>query len=200
MARRRLNVLWVVVFVLASAAGTAAAAPSWRLAAGSTIAPNGEPGQSGVSLAFGAFVPVEGRWSFGALFHVDDQGTALTALRDPNDGTPLGVVGDLHRWTYGGEWQAEALVRRTKRWDWHWNAGFGYARQEIDRRGINAGAVSGITLSTGTAALLPLAGGHHLGLALAYRRAFLSTAADPGRSTHWATTALEWRWQGTPKE
>ena len=30
--------------------------------------------------------------------------------------------------------------------------------------------------------------------------AILRTAADPGRSTQWATAGLEWHWQRTPKE
>lgn len=189
-----------VVLALACVAGAAQASPTWVLGVGTTLAPNGAPGETGTSATLAVLVPFEGRWSFGPAFFVDDQGTGLTELRDPNDGTPLGVVGDLHRWTYGGEWRTEALLHRSKRYEWSWNAGFGYGRQEIDRRGVNGGAVSGVTLSTGTTALLPLAGGHRIGLSLAYRKLAVSTEADPGRTTQWATAALEWRWQGTPKE
>jgi len=200
MRGRISNCLWGAGLALACLAGAAQASPAWLLSIGSSIAPNGSPGQGGAAATFGALVPFEGRWSFGPVFFVDDHGTGLIDLRDPNDGTLLGTVGDLHRWTYGGEWRTEAVLRQSKRWEWDWNVGFGYGRQEIDQRGVNAGAVSGITLSTGTTALLPLAGGHHLGLALAYRHLAVSAESDPGRTTDWATATIEWRWQGTPKE
>ncbi len=200
MRLRTRRLVACALVALALSASAAAASPTWLLSAGGTLGPDGAPGKGGAAATFGALVPFGGRWSFGVLFIVDDLGTGLTDLRDPNDGSLLGTVGDLHRWSYGGEWRTEANLRRTKRLEVDWNAGFGYARQEVDRRGINAGAASSITLSTGASFLRPLAGGHELGLSLAYRHAFVSTDLDPGRSTHWATAALEWRWQGTPKE
>lgn len=186
--------------VLAGSACTTAAAPVVVAALGSTLSADGQPGTGGASGSLGLMVPVEGRWAFGLKLFVDDLGTGLTDLTDPNTGEALGRVGDLHRWAYGGEWCAEATLHAGRRARLLWGAGFGYGRQESDRRGDVLDAVSAITASTSASFLVPASHGHAFGLTLAARRGFFSTNADPNRATNWTTAALEWRWQGTPKE
>lgn len=191
----------LVFAVSACAAGAArAASPELVASFGSTISANGEPGTGGAAGTLGLMFPIEGRWAFGAVLFVDDLGTGLADLRDPNTGEPLGTVADLHRWSFGGEWRAEAMLHAARRARVLWGAGFGYGRQEKDQRGAVTGAASSITASTSLSFLVPAAHGHAFGVALAARRAFVNTDGAPDRATSWATAAFEWRWQGTPKD
>ncbi len=194
----------LAVLVLAAAAGIAGSAraesPVVVATAGVSLSPNGTPGAGGSAGSFGLLFPFDGRWSCGAALFAEDLGTSLGTLRDPNSGDSLGTVADLHRWAFGGEWQVEARLYRGRRAGLMWGAGFGYGRQERDQRGQVNGAVSGVTASTSATLVVLISHGHAFGVALAARRLFVSTAADPGRSTNWATAAFEWRWQGTPKE
>lgn len=183
------------------AAGTAhAASPVLVASAGMALSPNGQPDGGGAAGGLGLMFPVEGPWSFGAVLFAEDLGTGLAELHDPNTGEALGTVADLHRWSFGGEWRAEARLYNARRARLLWGVGFGYGREEKDQRGQVAGAVSGITASTSASFLIPAAHGHAFGVALAVRRLFVSTESDPDLSTHWATAAVEWRWQGTPKD
>lgn len=194
--------LAVLVFAtMASAASIARAeSPVVVATAGASLSPNGTPGAGGSAGSFGLLFPLDSRWSFGGALFAEDLGTGLGVLRDPNSGDALGAVADLHRWAFGGEWQVEARLHRGRRMGLAWGAGFGYGRQERDQRGRVNGAVSGVTASTSAMLVVPIPHGHAFGVAVAARRLFVSTAADPGRSTNWATAAFEWRWQGTPKE
>ena len=62
------------------------------------------------------------------------------------------------------------------------------------------GAVSGITFSTGTTYLVPLANGHRVGISLLWRGLAVSRDSDAGRTTQGTVAALEWQWQGAPKD
>ena len=184
----------------ASMAPTPSTAPEVLLALGSTLGVTGAPGSGGASATFGLLFPIESRLAFGGSLFVDDLGTGLGVLHDPNTGLELGTVATTHRWSYGGEWRAELRVHESRRVRLMWGAGFGYGRQERDQRGTLRDAASGVLASTGATFLLKSAHGHSLGTTLAIKRAFVKHEADPDRSTSWATAALEWRWQGTPRE
>lgn len=193
--------VWVVGLALLVAASSASAATRWSVLAGTTFGVNGAPGQGGSAGSVAMSVPVEdGDWRFGLALTAADQGTARIALRDPNDGTLLGRVGDLHRWTYALEWFGTRRLVGGRGWASEAGLGFGWSRQQVDRRGTLADAVSGALLSARLDFTHPVANGQRLGLALGWHRALLRTAADPGRSTQWATAALAWHWQRTPKE
>jgi hypothetical protein len=175
-------------------------APEVLLGVGSTLGVTGRPGSGGAAAAFGLMFPIQGRFAFGGSLFADDLGTGLGVLRDPNTGLELGTVATTHRWSYGGEWRAELRLHESRRVRLLWGAGFGYGRQERDQRGTLRDAASGVLASTGATCLLKTAHGHALGVTLAIKRDFVKHEADPDRSTSWATAALEWRWQGTPRE
>jgi hypothetical protein len=199
-ARGRMGVLCLALAWLGMATAATAASPELRLSLGNTLGANGDPGGSGVSAAGGMMWPVADRFAFGAVLFADDLGTGLATLHDPNTGLGLGTVANAHRWTFGGEWRGEWRLHDSPGARLLWGAGFGYGRQEIDQRGQVRDAVSGAVASTGVTYLLKAAHGHAIGAALAVRHALLHRASDPARSTNWATAALEWRWQGTPKD
>ena len=191
----------VGVLALLVSASSATAATRWSVLAGTSLGVNGAPGQGGSAGSIEMSLPVEdGGWRFGAALSAADQGTARVELRDPNDGTLLGRVGDLHRWTYSLEWFGTRRLAGGRGWASDATLGFGWSRQQLDRRGSVNDAVSGALLSARLDLTHPVANGQRLGLALGWHRALLRTAADPGRSTQWATAALAWHWQRTPKE
>ena len=175
-------------------------APEVLLSVGNTLGVTGSPGSGGASAALGLLFPVDGRFSFGGSLFVDDLGTGLGMLRDPNTGLELGTVATTHRWSYGGEWRAQLCLHESPRTRLAWGAGFGYGRQERDQRGTLKDAASGVLASTSGTFLLHTSHGHSLGATLAFKREFVKHEADPDRSTSWATAALEWRWRGTPRE
>jgi len=109
-------------------------------------------------------------------------------------------VATTHRWSFGGEWRAEAQLSDTRRLRVLWSAGFGYGRQERDQRGEVRDAASGVVASTAATFLAPIGRAHALGLALAFRREFVHHESDPDRSTSWASAALEWRFRALPQQ
>ena len=180
----------------------AVAPPEVALRVGSTVGANGSPGTGGASASLALMWPFEERFAFGGVLYADDLGTDFVELEDPNTGEPLGTVASLHRMGYGAGWRVEAQVLRSevRRWRFLWGADFGYERQERDLRGLVDGAVSGLIVSTGPTFLFRTMGGHSFGGSVAWKHAFISTDADPDRSTDWGLFAFAWRWQPTPKE
>ena len=170
------------------------------ISTGTTFRVNGNPGSGGAAVSLAMLWPFEGRWAFGVVAHADDMGTDMTELFDPNTGQSLGTIGELHRWGYGVSWRGEALLAQSGRWQVRWGADFGYMREEADLRGDVVDAVSGVAVATGPALLWRLTGGHSIGLAGAWKHAFVNTEQHPDRTTDWASLAFQWRWQGTAKE
>ena len=170
------------------------------LAAGSTLGVNGAPGSGGAAASLGLAWPFAKRWAFGGALFAQDLGTGFTDLRDPNTGALLGTVAGIHRWSFGGEWRAEATLRQTRRLRWLWGAGFGYGREERDQRGEVNDAVSGVTASTAGTVLWQSPNGQALGASVAYRQAFVDREADRERPTRWVTATLEWRWRAISKD
>jgi hypothetical protein len=176
--------------------------PEVALTVGTTVGVNGNPGGGGASGSLAFLWPFEQRFAFGIVAYADDFGTDFVDLKDPNTGELLGTVAALHRMGYGAGWRAEARLFHSeeRRWRFLWGADFAYARQERDIRGSTDNAVSGVLVATGPQFLWRAMGGHSFGGALAWKHAFMSTDADPDRSTDWAQLAFVWRWQRLPKE
>jgi hypothetical protein len=198
---RRVGTSLVAAAMFAGAhAARASSAPEVLLSVGTSFAVNGEPGSGGASAAGGLLWPFEKHYAFGLALYADDQGTGSVVLHDPNTGTDLGTIGSEHRWTYGGEWRAEARLHDATRARLAWGASLGYGRQVVDEFGETQDAVSGVLASTGLTYLYKASHGHAFGATLAYKHQFVHLESDPNRSTTWATASFEWRWQGTPKE
>ena len=194
-----------VPIVLGALASPAHALPSLLppevvVGGGWTMAVNGEPGTGGAAGLLAAEWPFAARWSFGGALFAQDMGTATSELHDPNTGALLGTVASTHRWSYGLEWRGETAIRETSHTRWHWNGGFGYARQERDERGTVNDAVSGITASTGVTALWLFSHGQGVGATLQYRHQFVDTESSPDRATRCVSATLEWRWSSIPKD
>ena len=187
------------------AAGPARALPSLLppelvVGAGWTMGVNGEPGTGGAAATVAAQWPFAARWSFGGALFMQDQGTAVEELHDPNTGEPLGAVATTHRWTYGLEWRAATTIRESGPLRWEANGGFGWARQERDERGVVNDAVSGISAMVGLTGLWQTKHAHAFGATLLYRHQFVDTEPSPDRATRAISAQLEWRWRSTPKE
>lgn len=192
--------LLLALACLAPAMVRAEGSPELSVATGTTFAVDGEPGGGGAALALGMVWPIAKGVGFGVTLRADDHGTGREELFDPNTGQPLGVVGGLHRWSWGVDWTAVYRLQASRRSRLEARAGFGHLRQEADRRGVVVDAVTGTRLSAGLSWLRPMSHGHAWGASLALNRAAIRRSADPGRTVSWATAAVEWRWQGTPRE
>jgi hypothetical protein len=192
--------LLLALACLAPATARAEGSPELSVATGTTFSVDGEPGGGGAALALGLVWPIAKGVGFGVTLRADDHGTGREELFDPNTQQSLGVTAGLHRWSWGVDWTATHRLLTSRRSRLEARVGFGYLRQEADRRGVVGDAVTGTRLSAGLGWLRPMSHGHALGASLALNRAAIRRTADPGRTTSWATAAVEWRWQGTPRE
>lgn len=194
------------VLVLATALlvpGTTARAewlrPELRLAAGSTGTVTGSPNEGGVSLGAGLNWPVTERFGFGFRLFADDLGVDEARLRDPNDGSDLGTVAQLHRWTYGAAWSGSAAVTQLGRIGIDALGEFGYWREESDVRGRTQTASSAVGFTLGGAAVLPLTGAHGLAAVARYHRVMSARDVEFTRVDRYSTLSLQWRWSLAPQ-
>jgi hypothetical protein len=172
--RRTIGSLALAALLSAALAPTASAGPAPRLVAtaGGTLGVLGDFDEGGTSLAVGALWPVEGPLAMGIHLGASDLGTRLGRLRDPNDGTDLGVVALGHRQAYGAAWRLDSEL--PGRWGWtpYASGTWGYSRVADDVRGEAGPAVSSTTFSLGLGALRPLGRGHSVGASVRYHRLF----------------------------
>jgi len=195
----------VLAALLVAGAGAAAAParagafvprPTLELTGGTTFAVTGTPDGGGAALSLSALWPVLERVRFGIQAYADDIGTELVELRDPNDGTPLGTSSDVHRWTYGAAWRAEADAWRLGRWKGGVTGALGLWRVEDDRRGETFAAGSAVGFRIGADARRPLGRGREIGVALHYHRLDQNDQTAWRRVDRYASAALELRWAG----
>lgn len=171
-------------------------APALALAGGKTFAVTGEPSGGGASASIAALWPVMERVRFGVQAYADDIGTEVVELLDPNDGTPLGPVAEMHRWAWGAAWRAEADVWSLGRWKGGASGGFGLWRVEDDQRGATFAAGSAVGFRLGADARRPFGRGREIGLALNYHRLDPNDDSAWRRVDRYASAALELRWTG----
>lgn len=200
----RVRPLLFAALVVAAAAAPATTVLAWPrlarpelvLAAGSTFAATGQPADGGLSLSAAALWPVVDRVRFGAQLYADDIGTHLVQLRDPNDGAPLGLAADAHRWAWGGAWRAEADAWSVGRWTGGVSGDFGFWRVEDDRRGTTFAAGSAVGFRIGADARRPLGRGKDVGVEINYHRLAQDAAASWQRVDRYASAAIQFRWSG----
>jgi len=157
--RRTWVALWVGIMCMAGAAH--AAGPSLEANLGGTFGSSDEPKSGGFSTALSALWSAEPVW-FGPTLFVDDLGTRLGRLEDPNDQTDLGAVQELHRVSFGGAWRVDVPVRIAPKWPAYVGAAAGIYRirdsqlgvvqQEFSATGVSVAA--GLRRSVGKAMLL----------------------------------------------
>jgi hypothetical protein len=197
---RSLRLLSLAAPVAAICLFTAAASASslWPAAvdftAGHTFATTGEPSGGGVSLSVAPLWSVTDRLNFGVSFFADDIGTRIDNLVDPNDGTPLGAVGQKHRWTFGGAWHADMDLVKVGRWQTEASSSWGYWRIEDDVRGRTLAASSAVGFNVGGGVRRAVSKAQDLGVLVAYNRVFSDRQVAFGRVDRYASVALEWRW------
>lgn len=199
MRRRSCAFLALILVLAASPASAQWPRPEMRLAAGTTMAVTGEPDGGGVALSAGLHWPLAERFGFGVRVFADDLGTDETRLLDPNDGTDLGSVAQMHRWAYGAAWSGDFHATSLGRFDLDALGEFGYWREEADVRGRTQSASSAVGFTLGGAATWPLTGAHALAAVVRYHRVLSARDIEFTRVDRYTTVALEWRWSLAPQ-
>ncbi|HYM81103.1 MAG TPA: hypothetical protein VEY91_06795 [Candidatus Limnocylindria bacterium] len=161
---------------------------------GRTLGVLGAPDEGGFSLALAALWPAHSRARFGVMAFADDLGSRIGRLEDPNDGTDLGAVETIHRWTYGGGWRIDVGFPGRWGWDPFASGTWGAYRLEDDHRGEVSRALSSIGFSLGAGVVRPVSGRAALGVGVRYHRVFNDVA---GR---YLSVAAQWRWGGSRGE
>jgi len=198
-ARTLLSLLVLVLQLAPVAARAQWPRPELRMAAGTTMAVTGEPDGGGVTVGAGLHWPLSDRFGFGVRVFADDLGTDETRLLDPNDGTDLGAVAQVHRWTYGAAWSGDYRAASFGRMGLDALGEFGYWREEADVRGRTRAASSAVGFTLGGAATWPLTGAHALAAVARYHRVLSARDIEFTRVDRYTTVALEWRWSLAPK-
>jgi hypothetical protein len=143
----------------------------------------------GVSAWTAVLWPVE-RWiRVGAMLHVDDHGTEIGRLLDPNDGTDLGATATDHRMVIGGAWRADFPFRLSRTWGGLAGATVGYYRVQNDVVGVveSAFSTSGVSGALGVHRSSWIAS--DIGITFRYHYAF-DERLDP-----YGSLTLDWTWQ-----
>jgi len=202
----RAHPLFLAALLVAGAASAATGAlarpaisippPTLEFAGGTTFAVTGEPAGGGATFSVAALWPVMERVRFGVQAYADDIGTEIVELRDPNDGTPLGPAAEMHRWTWGAAWRAEADVWSLGRWKGGASGGLGLWRVEDDRRGVTFAAGSAVGFRLGADARRPFGRGREIGVAINYHRLDQNDQTAWRRVGRYASAAIEFRWTG----
>lgn len=192
-------------FLLATAAAAALglceparAGSLWPVAvdftAGNTFATTGDPSGGGVSFSATPLWDMTERLHFGVSVFADDIGSRVSELRDPNDGTPIGSVAELHRWAWGGAWHADMDLFSLGRWQTEASSSWGYWRIEDDVRGRTHAANSAVGFAFAGGVHRAVSKTHDLGCLVSYNRVFSDRRQAADRVDRYATVALEWRW------
>lgn len=168
--------------------------PALVLSAGGTFAVTGAPDGGGLSFSLSPLWPVHERARFGLVAFADDVGSQIVELYDPNDGTPLGTSAEMHRWTWGAAWRAEADLLDRGPWTAGASGTWGYWRIEDDRRGVELAAGSAVGFTLGADLRRSIGRARELGLAVRYHRLSEDPSTSWRRVDRYASAALELRW------
>lgn len=170
-------------------------APDVTLSAGSTYFASGAIDGGGASGTLSFDWPVNERFAFGVVAFADDIGSRIGELVDPNDGTPLGLVAEAHRWTYGGAWHARAqLLSPRSPWGLEWRGGWGYSRVEDDERGQTFAAASAVGFSSGLGLFRRIGARQAIGVSTRLQLLAVEHGPTDDRANRYGAAALEWRW------
>ncbi len=200
MTTRGISGLLAVAALLALAPAKAFALPhvprpELALSAGRTWAVTGAPDDGGLTFAIAPTWHVCERGRFGFVGYADDLGTQLVELFDPNDGTPLGTAAELHRWTFGAAWRAEADLWDRGPWTVGATGAWGWWRVQDDVRGDVNAAGSAVGFILGADVRRAAGRGREVGLTVRYHRLDENREVTWKRVDRYASAALEMRWK-----
>jgi hypothetical protein len=122
------------------------------------------------------------------MVFADDLGTRLGRLVDPNNGTDLGAVAEVHRYAFGGAWRFDvpfgAWAGFTPRAIGSW----GYYRIQEDRVGVVTSAISATGWSLGGAL------SHHLSPSISIGASAHYHGLQDERQNHYVSASVDLSW------
>ena len=144
--------MWVAALALLATAGQSYGAPRLEFGLGVTGVSSDGPKRTGAAVTAAMLWEIVPGFEFGPMLFADDLGSRIGRLRDPNDGTDLGAVGEDHRGIIGVAWRLDLPLVNQGRWRAATGATWGYYRLQDDRIGVIRSAVSAIGWSIGAGA------------------------------------------------
>jgi hypothetical protein len=174
--------------VICCAAGPVQAWPMIGVGVGASSGATENLEGPGFSAWGAALWPVEPWIRTGFMAHVDDQGTSLGSLQDPNDGTDLGTVPTEHRMVYGAAWRADFPFTVGGKWRGLTGASLGYYRVQDDRVGVIQEAFSATGASVSLGMMFGSRGGSDFGMSFRFHRVF------DERLENYGSLTLDWTW------
>jgi hypothetical protein len=133
----------------------------------------GAPDGGGSSASLAALWPVDPRFCFGVMLHLDDAGTIVdTVAGVPGSALAYGRFEQFHRAAWGASWRLDASGR-----PWHGliprlSATWGYYRIVDDQRGAKQGTIGSTGFSLAPSLRVALGPRLALGLVARYHRLF----------------------------
>lgn len=164
------------------------AMPAVEARLGSAGAISGSVAEGGPSGALGLLWPAARGVFAGVELSVDDFGSSIGRLRDPNDGEDLGTVADIHRAALGMAWRLDGRMPA-----WHGVQPFatgtwGLWRIRDDHLGHSTDSATAAGLSAG-AGVRRSFGGTSVGASAAWHRVFSPMVS------RWLSVGLDLGWR-----
>jgi hypothetical protein len=127
---------------IAGIAGRAGAEPRLVVGLGATGASSDGPQKSGLTASAAALWSHGEHLELGPMLFIDDLGTRVGRLVDPNNGTDLGSVAENHRVAFGGAWRFDVPFGAWAGFSPRAISSWGYYRIQEDRVGVVRSAIS----------------------------------------------------------
>jgi hypothetical protein len=161
--------------------------PELILAAGTTTAVSGDPGDGGLALSVSALWTLDPPFRAGLVLQADDCGTRLGRLRAAGTNADLGAVAVIHRSSWGGGWRFDAQLPALGRWQPFTSATLGLYRVQDDVRGTVRTATTSTGASLGGGVRRAFTGFGALGMSARWNR------VERGPSNGWLSAGLDWQ-------
>lgn len=163
------------------------AMPGVDVRVGTVTSIGGSVNEGGSSAALALLWPAARGVDAGVELSVDDFGSSIEQLHDPNTGQDLGTVIDAHRSALGAAWRLDGRMPTWRGLQPVATATWGLWRIRDDHLGNTTRSSTAAGLSAGAGVRRPF-GGVSLGLSAAWHRAF-----SP-QSSHWLVVGVDFGW------
>jgi len=182
----RALVLPALGVLLAGAAAPALAGPRYLFGVGGSSGASDNVDGPGFSVSGSALWQVEPWLLAGPMLYLDDQGTTIGRLLDPNDGSDLGATVTDHRMVFGGAWRADLPFAVRGPWTGFAGAALGYYRIQDGPNGVIEQAFSATGASGVLGVQRRIGPAQGIGASFRYHRVF-----DDRLDYYWSAT-LDW--------
>jgi hypothetical protein len=181
----------VALMTFAGVASRASAEPRVVAGAGLTALSSDGPKTSGLATAVAVLWSHGEHLELGPVFFADDLGTKVGRLVDPNDGTDLGSVAEIHRIAFGGAWRFDVPFGTVAGFTPRAIGTWGYYRIQEDRVGVVTSAISATGWSLGGGLSRRLSHAIGIGMSAHYH------GLQDERQNHYVSATVDLSWMSS---